>query len=361
MPCFDPVPYLGDELALPYCDPAVLRRLRTTPLKLRGPRFVAQRSEFLQFCKVLDKSDRVDLHPVRSIPPWRLSQFLALWKSQSLDRTLQDRRDPNEEEETPEADSRDMPTGERLCDFHLTGDEVLILSKSDADDCYPSYVATPERAVTNAVGTPVRVREVRDGPGALDPDEWVYVCVRGLPQGDHGAVHYCLDSHRHFLRAEASVLTAESEIRATAPFPRDARSPDALVLDDYIRYIIVSLRALVSGSASRPDRDALERVLSAYDRCSKAGNGLRAAPDKLEVDLLDGTAVGAESLGLLGHMGAPRMRRLEAMLLTVRLLRGGASTRKIIQVLAGIWISIFLFRRPLMNILADIFEVLGGR
>jgi hypothetical protein len=243
--------------------------------------------------------------------------------------------------------------------MHLCEEEILVLCKSDAEDCYPSYVATRERALTNAVGTPVRVSEIRDDPGNLDPDEWVYVCVIGLPQGDHGAVHFCYDSHRRFLQQEAGVLSAESEIRATAPFPNDSVSPDALVLDDYFRYLIISAQKLSSGSASRPDREGMSRVLSAYDRCTKAGNGLRAAADKLEIDLVDGIAVGTESLGFLGQMAAPRIRRLEAMLLTLRILKAGISTRKIIQVLTGIWVAIFLFRRPLMNTFAAVFKFSG--
>ena len=47
------------------------------------------------------------------------------------------------------------------------------------------------------------------------------------------------------------------------------------------------------------------------------------------------------------------------MLINLLLLKAGVSTPKLLQISNGIWISIFLFRRPLLSVLRQLFHEAG--
>lgn len=72
--------------------------------------------------------------------------------------------------------------------------------------------------------------------------------------------------------------------------------------------------------------------------------------------VIDGIGVGAELLVVVGHLGAPRVRRLDSMYLGLELLAGKRFTPKVLQILTGVWVAISLYRRPMPSTVQAMFD-----
>ena len=71
--------------------------------------------------------------------------------------------------------------------------------------------------------------------------------------------------------------------------------------------------------------------------------------------------LGAEVDGLLGRVSAPRHRIGMLMLCTSIVARKGTCTPRLLAMIVGAWVSVLMFRRPIMSVMQAVFTESGGR
>ena len=94
-----------------------------------------------------------------------------------------------------------------------------------------------------------------------------------------------------------------------------------------------------------------QRALRAYPSV-----GLKENHKKRKTDQAAGTILGGYLEGLSGFLMAPPFKVLILMNVTLRVCILGVATRELLEVLAGSWVYVIMFRRPGMSIMQQIFH-----
>ena len=89
--------------------------------------------------------------------------------------------------------------------------------------------------------------------------------------------------------------------------------------------------------------------------------GLIQHPRKRRRGVTSGVFLGAEVDGLLGRVSAPRHRIGMLMLCTSIVARKGTCTPRLLSMIVGAWVSVLMFRRPIMSVMQAVFNEASGR
>ena len=148
--------------------------------------------------------------------------------------------------------------------------------------------------------------------------------------GDHAAVDFALESHVHLLQWLAGVLEECHWVNGGEPRPA-ADLQELLVIDDHV-VLWKALRGVRREDLPRrPDLEVMARSTGAYRTV-----GLQEAEDKVLRGEPAGIAIGAEVLGDLGTVAAPRSRRLGLSTLSVRAAAHDYITVPLLQSVDGV-------------------------
>ena len=340
------------------------------------------------------------LHLVRGPrPPHLVSRAFNCWKSEERDRLIIDRRGPNGAEgRIVGGPSSRIPAGSRLTELSLLrGSEALRISAADRQDMYYQCAVSDERAATNVLGSPCALAAFQDFPsdplsalkerdarmssggrsvrgdrfllasrraaGALTSSHVrgetlsgassAYGAIATLPMGDHAAVDFCQDAHGNLLR-HAGLLRPGSCLDARCPTPL-ASTVDGLVIDDY--FVLGRMPLAEAKDPQGPDLDSFDQARAAYRK-----HELRGSPDKETRGSPAATIIGAEIESSEGWVrrgyvpvGVPVARRLATSVASLRAAALDCLSPSLASTLAGLWSSVFQFRRPLMSVLHDIY------
>ena len=86
---------------------------------------------------------------------------LAVYKSETVDRTVWDRRRRNCSEAHLKGAASDLPGGYELCEIEVPDGQRAYVFADDIADMYPTFTAPPERARTNGMAIELTVDECK--------------------------------------------------------------------------------------------------------------------------------------------------------------------------------------------------------
>ena len=159
-PGFDPVPWLPVLEGATYLEP---RLLETTGAESDLPlaRFGADRREACKFAELIDSAGRLYLATPKEAPAGERMNVLAVYKSETVDRTVWDRRRRNCREAHLKGAASDLPGGYELCEIEVPDGQRAYVFADDIADMYPTFIAPPERARTNGMAIELTVDECK--------------------------------------------------------------------------------------------------------------------------------------------------------------------------------------------------------
>ena len=114
-------------------------------------RLGADRGEAVQFAHLIDKVGRLHLaRPDEALAEDRMN-VVTVYKSVEVDRTVWDRRRRNVKEFHLKGAACDLPGGYELCIVEVPPGLKAHVFADDIADMHPAFVASRERAITNAM------------------------------------------------------------------------------------------------------------------------------------------------------------------------------------------------------------------
>ena len=351
---FDPCEHLSVFHAATYLEPRLLE-LPTPPQAPPGlpavpPTQYSSSAEIVALARRWDDFGKLHLASPDECPNNQRHRLLPTPKDLEEDRLVHDRRWRNRYEHHLRGAARRLPSGADFVDFCLGPQEVAHLDSDDLKHCYPSFRASRQRALTNAVvgnypGHLFAGTRAAKSSGSLLSGR-VAVCHQGLLPGDANAVDWCQEAHEHLLY-EAGALTPEAQVQNRHPFPRGPIA-QALCIDDFMTM------SRQSQFARRP----LLAVSTAYRKSNAlyVRDGLVVSRKKARRWCVTGVGLGAECLGKDGYVGSERGRRQHLSNVSLRIAAAGICTPLLLQRVASSWNYSLLYRRPLGSLLWQVYR-----
>ena len=372
--------FLDDELWLPFLEPAVL--LHHGEPTWDGPDCSREdRAENLKLAKLWDSKGLLALFAAPHSTGLACRVFNA-HKSDTVDRQIGDRRWLNGAERHPKGPSAFLPAGPTIASIWCPTTCKLVGSASDRKDFYHQAKVSRARAATNQLAFAFDPEEFR-GSAALsalyddvgqsfdpvhDGDRYglkpktvllpedisqVYPAFNSLFQGDHLGVEYALSSHCKMLE-DAGLLKDDSWVRRHKIFPRGP-SWQGVVIDDFFS---ISREAAASENSQSRSVQELKVAENAYSE-----HGVFGSDEKTVRGQENFKAIGAEifsdkkarDAGAI-TVGAPAAKRIPMACLSLKLAEMPVISRAIAARAAGNWVSIFMYRRSLCCVLAELFS-----
>lgn len=371
--------HLNDILWLPFLEPLVVKH--GGKISWPGPDFSRESvEENEKLLKLWDARGLLALFP--DTPEAKSScRVFNAHKNETTDRQIGDRRWVNGSEMHPTGPSAFLPAGSSITATHCPRGKKLVGCASDRKDFYHQARVTRQRAFSNALPfafnadhwrQPEAFKEMiafenRPRSRATDGDRYgmaprallvpekiatVAGDFKTLFQGDHLGVEFALSSHTAMLR-DGGLLDAESQILRHHPFPRGPVW-QGLVIDDYFAISCEPAGSAASGAASVAALDraeeiySKEKVLGSDDKTVRGAEAFKVIGAEVLSDEL------ARRCGSI-LVSAPASKRVPMICLTLAISRLPCISKSLAARIAGNWVSIFMYRRPLCCILNHIF------
>ena len=382
---WDITPFLPDELSMVYREPDIIR-LRRTPMAHEFPRISDSRETVAELARLWDKNQLLVVHDdsgieMRSFE--KVKVFNAM-KSLSQDRQIGDRRGRNAVENKVEGDSVHLPAGSDLLDLQVSPScQCLWLYASDRKDFYHQIWASVRRSKTNTLGPALRKEDLLGTQGWEDfqlrskrkylrtehgdklgesasescrSEPLYYASFGAVLQGDHAGVDMATSAHVAALQ-EAGCLRDATRLVANVP-PRHCDVLDGLVIDDYF----------VVGIEDKEVPPHLSRAALFHSRAQGVyeKHRLQGSPQKDLCGEREGRLIGAHidasqrtsSLGM-ATVGSPPEKRYGLSWVALQLAQLRCTSDALHLSLIGGFVSMLMFRRPFMSILARSFGVVS--
>ena len=398
---WDPAPYLSDALWMAYMEPAAL--LWTSHLRTADGPLVA-REDPLAVQGLVPVWDMNGLLWLRDVPLQQGGEDLAMrffncYKSNQIDRMIGDRRSRNYVEGRLTVASSGLPSSQCLLELEVNAaTQRLSICCADRKDFYHQFQVSPQRASTNAC-FPLVPKEVVQRTAAFgawtsrnmkkapydrlkqgdqlgfqkgsttqkkmreEPTAF-QICFNSIPQGDHLGVEFATEAHRGLL-IDAGLMSRKKEMRAGHPY-RGRGEASGLVIDDF--YSISTVPADLPASSTAEEAIgstsvAVQDMLKAKEIYNKAG--LLGSDDKDVWDACHAKVTGAEIDSSLPTrrkgmtlIAAPIRKRLALAFVSLELCSLRTCTDALWACLIGGWTSCLMYRRPLMSLFSEVYQVI---
>ena len=399
--------WLDEVLIMPYLEPEVLAHggqpaEGTYPdVRREDPK------EVFELMRRWDQQGLLRLIPEKEAPDelFKYVRVFNNYKSVEVDRMIIDRRGQNFSEAVLHGPSSNLPSGVALLQIApLMWEEVVAGCITDRKDFYHQFWSSPKRAATNCLFPGFRLSSLRgfaayrafeeefmkkipkgkkvrtdvgdglggeSGGGVVDGDPLVFGCFASIGQGDHLGVELATSAHGGLLSSEG-LLQPSSRLLARSAVAHDVCN-EGLVIDDYFAVSRESRLAfefgkegLCSGPHDKDHPEVQTKALRCLSRAKQIylREGILGSDDKDQINRLLFKAAGAEIDSRLQTVrdgavlvGAPVAKRLGLASLTAVAASLGYTSDVLHSSLVGSWISVLLFRRPMMAVLDEVFRV----
>ncbi|CAE7767227.1 Rraga [Symbiodinium sp. CCMP2592] len=353
-PSFDPAPYLdkiGREIFL---DPL---RHALLPWEFFGELPAVQvhivdgkRDRFLD---LLDASGRLALFRPEDVRLEFLSGVFAVGKDSSKDRMILDARRPNALEHPIGRWIRSLASGESLCRLILMPGERLVFSGNDVRDFYHLFKVPKNRSIRNSMNMFVP-EDVCRNFRAYDPElhagaRYLIPSLNTLAMGDCQAVEIAQTCHLS-MAWRSGALEPESTLTLAGPPPR-SRTFGGIVIDDFVCAEKVG-GDFRGGEHRSGGAKAADLMSDTY-----VAEGLIPHPGKAFRDLPQATFWGTDVDGEAGLVRASLVRAIPLMHIIFRVVTVKFATARLLQVISGSLVSIFIYKSRLLSLLNIVFAV----
>ena len=351
-PSFNPLPFLTDPVVRAvYMDPDALRLPSREWPKLPAAQVHATRGEILRLASKWDEHQALALVPCSEVDDAEACGCFSVPKDSEFDRFIVNPSVANSRSRPYSNFTKSLAPGFLLALAHIPNDNSVIrFGADDLNEMYYTFEIPPSRAKRNCLRIRFKAHEVEHFQAfARAPcSDHYYVSLRALAMGDCMAVEFAQQSHFNVLRFVAYCMRPSQQVTYRSPAPRSA-TWEFLSIDDHLTAQVVSRAAWRSGQA---DRDT--SIFAASEVAYKSV-GLVQHPRKRRRDELRGVYLGAEADGETGIVGAPRCRIIVLMVLTALVARKGVASSSLLASILGLWVHVFMFRRPVLALLNQSF------
>eukprot|EP00435_Cladocopium_sp_Y103_P071384 s62_g37.t1 len=189
------------------------------------------------------------------------------------------------------------------------------------------------------------------------PSKLIWPAFNSILQGDHCGVDIATEAHTQLLR---SVGLLQPGIQLTANQPcRHPSRVEGLVIDDFFS---VSVEETSNNPEDAAAVHAYHTAQKAYERA-----GLLGSPEKDKCGAEEGKTIGAflnsaqraTSRGLC-TVSAPPEKRLALSTISVQVAQLGATTCGLHSCIMGAWVSMIIYRRPMMSLFQQAFTLVSN-
>lgn len=356
-PSFDPRPFLTDPIVkAAYDNPETLRLPPECWIKQPRGKVHCKRKEVLKRAKKWDEKGALRIFPTSEVNHDEAVGIFAVGKDATWDRLILNPVVINGRMKAYSNYTKSLAPGCLIGLVQLAESEVLRISADDLAEMYYTFMVPDARARRNSLRMKFEPRELQ-GLSAFNPAKHTtscYLALGALAMGDSLAVEIAQQAHFQVLVQLAGSLRDSERVAYRRPFPR-GKFFEFLAIDDHLGLQVVSKSDFASGVRAR-DTEVFERAGDAYRRV-----GLVQHPKKKKRGVTTGTFLGAEVDGVEGKVSAPRHRTGLLMLCTSIVAVKGFATPKLLQTIVGSWVSILMFRRPIMAVMQAVFSEGSGR
>eukprot|EP00438_Fugacium_kawagutii_P011579 Skav215976 [mRNA] locus=scaffold1856:11743:18721:+ [translate_table: standard] len=375
---WDITEFLSDNMVMVYRDPRVLE-FGASPSDY--PRIRDSVETVRELADVWDKNGLLVAHfDSRGIErPAELVRVFNTYKGPLHDRQIGDRRGRNSVEQKVLGPSRWLPAAPDLQDLMVDPQtQKVYMSVSDRKDYYHQIWVTKARALSNTVGPGIPTewlegtsvwpellrmqkkqkyvravhgdllgKEPRKKTAALARDT-CWIAFGSIFQGDHAGVDLATEGHVQLLK-DHGLLEDGARIQSQAPL-RSSTEAQGLCIDDYFSISVedCGVEKERSGSAKN-----LKKAQGAYDDVGLLGSPEKDVKAESEAKVIGGyinSSDRARKVGLV-TLGPTLQRKLALSYITLMLCNLGFTTDSLHLCIMGAWVSMMMFRRPMMSLL----------
>lgn len=351
-PTFDPTPFLADPVVREaFCRPNSLRMPRELWKRAPAGRVHCSKQEVLKLAHKWDAKGACQIFPCHTVLHEEAVGIFAVPKDQNFDRLILNPVVVNARMQHYSNYTKSLAPGALIAMIQLSADEILRVSADDLSEMYYTFKVPSERARRNCIRLKFAAHEL-SSLSCFNPDIHkgpCYVALSALAMGDSLAVEIAQQAHFQVLSQVAGCMREHERVAYRRSFPRGPFF-EFLAIDDHLGLQIVSRAAY---KARHPARDT--QVFAASEEAYRQV-GLVQHPRKRQREVVAGTFLGAELDGVVGKVSSPRHRIGLLMLCTSILARKGTATPKLLSSILGSWISVLMFRRPIMCVISELFK-----
>ena len=314
----------------------------------------SQKEKVELFKKLADCSRLVVVPKEQARDPF-VSGLFCVGKSNVLDRLILDARPPNLLEVGKSTWCSSMASCSGLGEILLQPDEDLCCSGLDLKDFFYQFVVGGQRIIRNTLAGTVTPAEASYifGTKFSEEEGEVRVALATLAMGDLLACEFSQSAHLA-LCLRCGVLQPSELLTLRTPVPR-GKVITGVIIDD----LVVMERLLKSTAADRTHdvEGACPRIKAAIDGYER--NKLEANIKKSFFNETTCRFWGGEIDGAAGLVRASSFRAWPLVVISMKVANLGYASVKLLETLAGAWISVLTMRRRMFCLLDIIFEPLG--
>ena len=307
-------------------------------------------------------------------------------KNEKIDRQIGDRRGRNAHEKRVTGPSSDLPAGPDLLDLHVNAKvETLSVICTDRKDFYHQFQSSLNRTMSNTVGPLVPLDLLRDTsafeafavakscrkpPRYLQGDGLGFserqsfprcpagtglISFRSIFQGDHAGVEIATSAHEGLLKS-VGLLDEGSRVVASRPFWGDSLM-QGLVIDDYFALSKVPKGVLVQS----PSEECLSVSKALYSSFGIKGSDDKDVVGERKAKIIGACVNASEQCQSRGHVliSAPAEKRYALSWVSLQVAQLTHTSDSLHLCLIGGWMSLLMFRRPMMSILQKAFHLVN--
>eukprot|EP00438_Fugacium_kawagutii_P024536 Skav223316 [mRNA] locus=scaffold200:41903:46588:+ [translate_table: standard] len=390
-------PYLSDLLYMVYMEPRVNTFDIVPPANSVPDVRSSDPMQVARLCRVWDAQNLLTLIPVALGPSddetYKHTRVFGNFKDHSKDRQIGDRRGANFcEGRINDGPSHDLPCSTSILQIEVQRhDQVLVGAVADRRDFYHQFGVSYERASTNTMFPSFPLSSMRDTkayshymeqfgkkkgardreahgdflgvPKPLlipcDDDAQVFPAFAALFQGDHLGVEFACGSHSRLLE-EGGVHNAFNKLCASQTILH-ASPITGLVIDDFF-VLSVESRSAAQGEVYVGPNKADETLCKArdiYDAEEIIGSDDKEVRSSLKFKVIGAEINSASHFADDGivSVGAPSEKRMGLAMLSCLIADLPYVTDALISSIVGSWISVLVYRKPMMAHLNQVFTL----
>ncbi len=351
-PSFEAGPFLTNGVVrAAFEDPEVLRKPNTDWPKSRPAKVHCSREELLSLADRWDSLGACSLVPVSEKELEEAVGLFCVPKNAEHDRLIVNPTVINSRMHSISDFTRGLAPGAMLALLHLEDAEMFRISADDLSDYYYTFRVSEARARRNSIRCVFKRSEIQH-LSCFDPshpgDEYL-IALKTLAMGDSLAVEIAQQSHFNVLSRLCGAMLPAEVLQYRKPVPR-SRFVELLAIDDHVGIQKLPKVDFSSNPVLR-DTCVFRKAESAYKKV-----GLVQQEKKRKRYQKQAIVLGCDFDGERGIAMAPRNRIQVLSQITLVVASRGFCTPKVLSILTGCWVHIFLFRRVLFSIMDAVFK-----
>jgi len=367
VPSYDPKSVFDQETYSAFQDPGMLSiseeaksvaRRRMPVVRVRGTR-----KNKLDLYKKLDFHERLELVSSESVSDQPRAGLFSVYKNNQKDRLVLDARPPNLFEVSINKWTRFMATILPIIGVYIPAGYVASIYAEDLVDYYYEFIVSHARTRRNVLAgdwSPFEFLDYKCFKSVFKSCKSVAVCLKTLAMGDLNAVEF--GQAGHLVPALRSGVLLPHELVFLNSRPPRGPFFGGIIQDDIglIEYELGTFdNGILAAHSACPHvsvaQQRMKTMIKQYDTLGMVRNAAKSI-DRLHIATLWGGLFN----GIAGTIRAPPPRCVALAMLTYRLLTIGYGTPELLEIVSGCYISVYLFRRPMMSLLQYVFHARKG-